>query len=81
MTMIHHIFTSGGAAHKVKYSVAPASASFASLDTAINVAAYTNEDITDTVNPFFPGSIMKSWSCEDPYWSGHSDVKTKLSVP
>ena len=35
-------------------SVAPASVSFAILDTAINVAAYTNKYTTDTVNPFAP---------------------------
>ena len=54
MTMGHHIFTSGGADHDVKHSVAPASVSFAILDTAINVAAYTNKDTTDTFNPFAP---------------------------
>ena len=54
MTMSHHIFTSGGAAHDVEDSAACASASFSILDTAINVAAYTDEDTTDTVNPFAP---------------------------
>ena len=54
MKMSRHIFTFGGAAHDVEHSVAPASISFAVLDTAINVAAYTDEDTTDTVNPFAP---------------------------
>ena len=63
MTMSHHIFTSGGAAHDVKHSVAPASVSFAILDTTINVSAYTDEDTTDTVNPFAPAP---PYSCEDP---------------
>ena len=63
MTKSRHIFTSGGAAHDVELSVAPASVSFASLDTAISVAAYTDEDTTDTDNLFAPAP---SWSCKDP---------------
>ena len=54
MTMSHQIFTSGGAAHDVDYSVAPASVSFAILDTAISVTVYTDDDTTDTVNPLAP---------------------------
>ena len=54
MMISSHIFTSGGAAHDVEHSVAPTSVSFAILDTAINVAAYTDNDTTDTVNPFAP---------------------------
>ena len=54
MTMSHHIFTSSDAAHDVEHSVAPASVSFSILDTYINVAAYTDGDTTDTVNPFAP---------------------------
>ena len=54
MTTSHNIFTSGGAAHNVELSVAPALVSFTSLDTANNVAAYTDEDTTGTVNPFAP---------------------------
>ena len=54
MTMSHHIFASGGAAHNVELLVDPASVSFACLYTAINVAAYTDKDNIDTVNPFAP---------------------------
>ena len=54
MTMSHHIFTSGGETYDVGLIVAIASDSFASLNTAINVAAYTYEDTTQTVNPFAP---------------------------
>ena len=54
MTMSHQIFTSGGAAHDVDYSVAPASVSFAILDTAISVTVHTDDDTTDTVNPLAP---------------------------
>ena len=57
--MSHHIFTSGGVAHDVEHSVAPASVSFSILDTAINVAAYTDEDAADAVNSFAP---TLSWS-------------------
>ena len=54
MTMIHHIFNSGGAARDIELSVASVSVSFASLNTAINVAAYRDEVTTDTVNSFAP---------------------------
>ena len=61
MTMSHHIFfTSCGAAYNVELSVSAASISFASLDTAIDVAAYTDED-TATVNLLAPAP---SWSRE-----------------
>ena len=56
MTTSHHIFTSGGAAHDVELLVASVSVSFASINTFINVAAYTDEDTTGTVNPFAPTS-------------------------
>ena len=53
--MSHHIFTSGGAAHDIKLWVAPASVSFAGLETAINIDAYIDEDTTDAFNPYAPG--------------------------
>ena len=71
--MSHHIFTSGGAAHDVKHSVAPASVSFAILDTTINVSAYTDEDTTDTV--------IHLPQLHHKVRSGHSKLKRKLSVP
>ena len=60
MTMSHHIFTSGGADHDVvRPPDAPLSVPFAIPYTASNVAAYTDEDNTDTVNFFNPAP---SWS-------------------
>ena len=59
MTMIHHIFTSGGAAHDFELSVAPVSVSFASLNTVITIATYTDDDTANIVNPFAPAP---SWS-------------------
>ena len=81
MTLSLHVSTPAGAAHDIELSVAPASVSFASLDTAINVGAYSDEDTTGTFNPFAPAP---SWSREvvkTPSRPGHSDGKRKLSVP
>ena len=48
MTMSHHIYTSGGAAHEVIPSVAPVLVSTASRDAVINDAGNTDEDTTTT---------------------------------
>ena len=79
--MSHHIITSGGAAHDVKLSVAPMSVSFASSSTAKNVAAYTDEDTTDTVDSFAPTPSWSRGVVKTPPRSGHSEVKRRLSVP
>ena len=62
--MIHHIFTSGGAAHDVKPSVASVLVSTASLDAVINATVNTNEDTTITDNPLVPPPLR---GCEDPF--------------
>ena len=78
MTMSHHIFfTSGGAAYNVELSVSAASISFASLDTAIDVAAYTDED-TATVNLLAPAP---SWSREVVKTPPGRDIRSQEEAP